>query len=183
MADPVTMMAVGSMAASAGGSIMGAVGSSYAGQAQANMYQYQAGISQLNAQIAKQNADYALHEGEYFAQQAGLKTQETVGRTMAIQAASGLDVNKGSGADVRSSERQLGEEDEAVQRSSAAKKAYGFEVEAVSDTASGQLEQMSASTAQTAGTIGAISSILGGASSVSSKWLDASRQGIPGFVS
>jgi len=179
MADPVTIGAI-SLGATALGSGVSAFGSLMGGQSQSNMYQYQAGIAQMNAQMAKQNADYALQEGEYEAQKEGLKTREVVGKTMAIQAAGGLDVNRGSAADVRKSEYEIGEENQAIARSSAAKKAYGFEVEATSDTAQGQLDTMAASSSKTAGDIGAVSSILGGASSVSSKWLQGRDIGLWG---
>lgn len=181
--DPVTAIAVGGMAASAIGGVVSAVGSEQSGNAQKSMYDYQAGITSLNAQVSKQNASYALATGEVEAQQSGMQTRAQIGETKAIQGASGLDVNSGSGATVRSSEADIGAENQAVIRSNAAKRAYGYEVEATQATAQGQVDVMAGQNAQSAGQIGAISSILGGASSVSSKWLQANQQGIPGFVS
>ena|SRR5882757_386847 len=177
MADPLTIAGIG-MGASAAGSILGAFGAEQGGQAQSQMYQYQAAIAQMNSKIAKQNADYTRAVGEVQAQQSGMKTRAQVGQTVATQGASGLDVNKGSNVAVRQSETEIGQYEQTVIRSNAAKKAYGYEVEAASDTAQANLDTMAASQAEKAGDIGALSSLLGGASSVSSKWLQGRQIGL-----
>ena len=168
MAAPV---AIGGMAAQVARSIIGAMGSAYQGQAQANMYTYQAGVAQLNTTIEKQNADYARASGEVEAQQSGMKTRFQVGSERAAQGGSGLDVNTGSPLAVRESTQEVGAEDTAIVRSNAARRAYGYEVEAAQSTAQAGLDLMSATTAKTAGNIGAVSSLLGGAGSVASKWM------------
>ena len=162
------------MAASAAGGILGAAGSLFSGQAQSNMYNYQAGIAQMNAQVAQQNANYATEVGGIQAEDSGLKTRAEVGRTIAAQGAGNIDPNSGSAKLVRGSEIAIGQENQSVIRSDAAKRAYGFQVQGAEDTAQAGLYQMGASTAQTAGEIGAITSIIGGAGSVSSKWLQGS---------
>lgn len=179
MADPATLgtIAIAGSAASAG---IGAFGSLFGGQAKANQYNYQAGIADLNAQVAKQNKDYALATGEVEAQESGMKTRFTIGAEKAGQGASGLDVNSGSPAAVRESQQEIGTYDESLIRSNAARKAYGFDVEAMQDTAQGQLYRTAADTSKTTGEIGAISSILGGVASVSSKWLQGSSVGMFG---
>lgn len=157
------------------------MGSLFGGNAQAQMYQYQAGIAQMNSQIAKQNADYAIAAGEVSAQQSGMKTAQQIGQTVAQQGAGGLAVGSGSNARVVESEREVGQEDQALVRANAAKTAYGYEVTAAQDTAQGQLFQSAASNAKTAGDISALGSLISGAGSVSSKWLQASQMGVPGF--
>ena len=174
MAAPMAMVGMG---ATALGGITGAVGSIFSGQAQSNMYTYQAGIAQMNAQIAKQNASYALAAGEVSAQQQGMKTRAEIGQTKATQGAGGLQVGSGSNVQVQKSEKEIGDENAALTRANAARQAYGFQVEAVQDTAQSQLDLMAAENAKTAGTIGAFSSLLGGGASVSSKWLEGSKQG------
>lgn len=178
MADPITAMTAISLGASAGGAVLGAVGANYKGQAEANMYQYQAGVAQVNQQIALQNADYAIAVGESQAQASGMQSRAQIGETKAAQGAGGLDVNSGSNAAVRDSEEKIGEYNQAVIRSDAAKRAYGYKVEAMSQASQAELDRMAAKTSRTSGYINAVSSILGGASSVSSKWADASRLGI-----
>jgi hypothetical protein len=99
----------------------------------------------------------------------------------ATQGASGLDVNRGSAVEVRASEANIGEENQAITRSNAARTAYGFEVQSVQDQAQSQIDIMQGKQAKIAGEIGAGSSLLGGATSVASKWIQAKYQGISGF--
>lgn len=177
MADPVTLASI-SIGGSAAGAGVSAFGSIFKGNADASMYNYKAGVATVNAQIAKQNSDYATFVGEEKAQQEGMKTRAEIGQTKATQGAGNLDVNSGSNLAVRESEQEIGEYSQAVIRSNAAKQAYGYQVEALGDTEEAKLDTFAASNSKTAGDIGAISSILGGASSVSSKWLQASQSGI-----
>lgn len=144
------------------------------------MYNYQAGVAQMNAQIAKQNADYATAAGEVTAQESGMQTRFKIGETVAQQGAGGLAVGSGSNARVVSGEQAIGQQDEAIIRSNAARQAYGYDVQAAQDTAQSQIDQFAASNAKTAGDISAFGSILGAAGSVSSKWLTAGQQGVFG---
>ena len=162
----------------AAGGVVGAIGSLLSGEAGSSMYKYQAGVAKINQQIAKQNADWDRKAGEVEAQEAGMKTRAEVGQTKAVQGASGLDVNSGTNVAVRQSETEIGQQNEAIIRSNAAKRAYGFEVEAVQHEAQSNIDVMGAQQAKTAGQIGAVSSILGGASSVSSKWLQGKSVGL-----
>lgn len=164
--------------ASAGGGIMSAIGSLISGDASKKMYEYQAGIAKMNEKIALQDADYARSIGETEAQTSGMKTRFTLGKIVSAQSGSGLDVNSGSNRAVQESEQEIGTHDQSVIRSAAAKRAYGYETEAAQASAQGEVYKMSGQNAQTAGQIGAASSILGTASSVSSKWLDAKRVGM-----
>lgn len=166
MADPLTIAALG---ATAGGAIMGAVGKEAQGQSEAQMYNYQAGVARVNAQIADQDANYTLQAGGVQSQQAGMRERATIGATRAGFGAS--NVSGGSKNAVVSSEIEVGQQNQGIIAANAAKRAYGFEVGAASDTATAGALDFSASNAKTAGDIGAVSSILGGVSSVSSKWL------------
>lgn len=179
MVAPAALGAI-SLGASALGGATSAFGSIMGGQSQAAMYNYQAGIAQINQQIMQQSADYATAAGEVSAQESGMKTRAQIGQTIAQQGAGGLAVGGGSNARVVSSELALGQEDQALIRSNAARQAYGYEVQGVQDTAQSQLDTMAASKSQTAGLLGAAGSILGAAGSVSSKWLQASQTGIFG---
>lgn len=166
------------MGATALGGLTSAIGSIMGGISGSNMYNYQAGIAKINSQIAKQNADYARAVGEQQAETSGMKTRAQIGSTKAIQGAHGFDVNSGSAALVRGSEAEIGQFDQSVIRSNAAKRAYGYEVEALQDTAQGKIYGMAAQGSMTQGILGATGSILGTAGSVAGKWLDASRLGI-----
>src|SRR5262249_15152910 len=87
------------------------------------------------------------------------------------QASSGLDVNSGSPLEVQSSAKELGELDALTVRNAAAQKAYGFQTQATGFEAQAGLDRSAASSALTGGFISGVGSILGGASSVSDKWL------------
>lgn len=174
--DPITLTAI-SLGATALGGATSAIGGIMSGNANAAAFKYQAGIAQMNTQIAKQNADYSRSVGEVEAQQSGMKTRFQEGAIKVAQGASGLDVNKGSAVAVQDSQHQIGLEDQAIIRSNAAKKAYGFEVEAAQETAKGQLALMSGDSAKTAGYISAAGSLLGTAGSVAGKWLTAKQTG------
>jgi hypothetical protein len=225
MADPSTMAAIGigstvlsglSSAAgaevSAKGKQLDILGSMYktVGQAfgfqvqaqqaqyQANVDDYQAAVAEMNRQIAEGNAEYARATGETEASIQGLKTQAQVATTKVAQAASGLDINTGSAVSVRSSEIELGQFNESMIRSNAAKVAYNYQVEATQDSAQRDLytyasaqektnvandltaanmtmqaiplEQQAYGLAGTAGDISAFGSIASTTASVASKW-------------
>lgn len=180
--DPISLtagtMATVAMGAQAGGGILSAFGSIFGGQAQSDMYKYQAGVARVNEQIMKQNEDWALRTGEVEAQQSGMATRFRLGQIKAGQAAGGLDVAKGSAALVRDSEEQIGQYNEELIRSNAAKRAYGFGVEAMGLEAQARGEETAAENARTAGYINAFGSLLGTAGSVASKWRTAKQYGI-----
>lgn len=194
MADPTTIISGIGLGISALGALTGAFGAVTGGEAQGQQFEaqarqatYQRGVALMNQRIAKQNADYSRSVGEVEAQTEGMKTRAVVGATKAHQAASGIDLETGSAADVRESESAIGAENVAVIRSNAARQAYGYEVEASKDVAQAGLFEAAAEdstraagSARTAGTIGAVSSILGGASSVSSRWLQGNQVGLWG---
>jgi hypothetical protein len=161
MADPLTMLAVGSMALSAGGQV-------YKGVAQSNQYAYQSGVAQMNQQIALENAKYSREVGETKAEISGMKTRAQIGDTTAKQAASGFSVAGGSATDVRESEHMLGMFDQANERATAAKAAYGHEVEAANFQAESSMYKSASETSL-------VSSFIGAASSVSDKWLQYNK--------
>ena len=180
MADPVTMIAVGGMAASAIGGLVSAGGSMYQGQAQSNMFGYQAGVARVNKVLADQDAAYARAAGEVEAQQIGMRGRAQVGATKVGFAAGNIDTSTGSAKQVLGSETELTQYSEALTRANAAKKAYGFEVGGAMDTAQAGAYDVAATTSKTAGDIGAVSSILGAAGNVSSKWMQGQQAGVFG---
>lgn len=177
MADPFTMATIGMMA-SAGSGIIDAVGALQEGQAQSAMYQYQASVARVNAQIAKQNADYALSTGEQRAMMQGLKSRAAIGQAIARMGASGIAVGTGSSEDVLKSANEMARIDQGTIRNTFAREAYGYNVTASMQTAQAGMYDASAENALQAGNIKAISSILGGVSSVASKWSSGTSSGI-----
>lgn len=177
--DPANL-AMSSMGASGGGGILSGIGSFMSGQSQAKAYEYQAGVAKINEQIAKQNADYAFAAGEVEAQEAGMKTRAQVGETIAQQGAGGLAIGSGSNARVVQSEKEIGAENVGIIRSNAAKRAYGYQVEAVGEEAKSQLLTSAATSAKTSSFISGLTSFIGAGGSVADKWMKASQVGIFG---
>lgn len=177
MASPTAIGGVG-LAASAGGSILGAIGEKKKAAATSQMYSYQAGISDLNRRIALGNRDFTIYAGGEEAKRFGMKSAQTAGSIKAKQAASGIDVNSGSSVDVQKGQKTVSDLDMATIRNNAARKAYGYELEA--ETAGKQSEMYSAASSNSleAGNIAAAGSLISGASSVSSKWLQGNQAGL-----
>jgi uncharacterized protein YlxW (UPF0749 family) len=189
------------------GQLMSAMGQAFQMDVQARQYdysaeiaKYQAAVADINKKIAKQNAEYSRDVGEVEAQQVGMKHRAELSEMTAAQGASGLDVNVGSATKVRESMIELGYQDEMQTRASAAKKAYGYEVEATMDEAQADVYRYTASInedqariarvsaastrstatamagsatklAESAGTIGVIGSLVGATGSVANKWM------------
>jgi len=177
MADPITIMAVGSMAATAGGSIIGGIGAKETGQANAAAYRYKAGVALLNKQINEQNAAWATQAGGAKAQVEGLKSREAIASTKVVQSASGFDVNTGSNKLVRDTQTDVAQYDQNVIQWDAAKAAYGYEVKATTDVAEASLDKMAASQSEEAGELGMWGSFISGAGNVAGKWMQGKSAG------
>ncbi len=168
------------LGATAGGGLMQAFGSLASGFANKSMYDYQASIAKLNQQIAAQNAEFARQTGEQEALKFGLGAAQRMGQIKTAQASSGFDIRSGSGAQVRASQAALNTMDMEMIRSNAAKTAYGFQEQGALAGAQAQVYSMAGQQSAVAGAMGFGSSILGGAASVSSEWLQGSRVGLFG---
>lgn len=166
------------IAGTVGGGLTKALGGFMGGQASSSAYNYQSGVARLNASIQKQNAAYERDVGEVKAQASGMKTSQQVAQIKSVQSGSNLSINGGSAANVRESQQAVGEFDQNVIRSNAARRAYGYDVEAMQAETQSNVYKMAGSNAKRSGMIDAAGSILGTASSVAGKWLDASRTGI-----
>ncbi len=150
-----TLAAFGSLATSALGSIQ-------AGRQASASAKYNAAVQQNNAAVAKQNATFAGQEGAANAANEQQKTRAAIGSIRASQAANGIDVNKGSAVDVRSSAAELGELNAITIRSNAARQAYGFQTQASSDMAQSKLDKQEAGYDTTAGYMKGATTLLSG---------------------
>lgn len=178
MADPVSLLAVGSLAASVAGAGVSAYGANKTATANAQSATYQAQVAANNKKIADQNAAFAISSGRTQAYTQDLKTSQLVGTQKATQAANGLDVNSGTNVDVRQSTEEIGRLDTLTILNNAQRQAGGYLAQGANFTAEGQLDTMKAQTAQTTGDIGVATSLLGGASSFSDKWLGYQQKGV-----
>ena len=156
-------------------------GAEMAGEAQAGMYQYQAGLAEINADIAKQNAGYTRTVGELNAMRYGMQAGQRKGAIIANQAASGLDIRSGSNKDVQDSQDVVTGMDLNMIRSNAMKTAYDYDVQSDQFKNQAELYRMGGENAKAAAKINVQSSILGTATSVASKWLQASQLNLFGI--
>jgi hypothetical protein len=140
-----------------------------------------------------------------------MKAHADMGEMIVQQGSSGIDVNSGSSTKVRESMVEIGQYTQSIIRSSAAKKAYGYEVEAMqygaqadiyrytaeqheaqadnAITASNMtkgalgLQQQAMSNVDTAKNINIMGSLVGTAGSVANKWSEGSFTGLTSAVS
>lgn len=175
MASPLTAV---SMVATAAGGILQAQGINQEANASASMYRYQAGIARMNRDVAKSNADYARKAGEAEAQQYGMRSRARMGDITTHQAASGLDVNSDSYVGVRESQAAISQQDQAMIRSNAARRAFGFETEAANQEAQSNIYLASARNVKRSAQYKRLASIIGTAGSLSSRWMQANQIGI-----
>ncbi len=160
----VSTMAIVSLVAAAGSAGMSAY-------SQSQSAAYNAQVAQNNQIVAKQNANLALEQGQQQEETQRIKTGEMMGAIVASQAASGVNPNTGSDLDVRSSAAETGELDADTIRSNSNLQAQNLKYQAAMYGSQAQLD-----TAQ--GDWGIANSILGGASSVSSKWATWQNMGV-----
>ena len=165
------------IAATVASTAVAAYGQIQQGNAAKEAANYNAQVANNNATTANNNAIAAEQAGAVQAEQKQMQTGQTIGKIIASKAASGLDVNSGSSADLVASTADVGELDAQTIRNNADKTAYGYRTQGQSYSAQAGLDQMQGNNAAAAGQLGAFSSLLSGASSVSGKWLDFQQKG------
>jgi hypothetical protein len=163
---PPAVIGVASIAVAVAGSAM----SMYSQQKSAA---YQAQVATNNQIIGQQNAKIALAQGQVEEGNRRLKTGAVVDAAEAQQAASGINPNSGSALNVRSSAAEMGELDALTIR-------YNSNMAARTDIQQSNNYAAAASLDQAQGQWGMTSSILGGASSVSDKWMKYQQAGVGG---
>lgn len=144
------------------GAFKGAQGAKQQGQANSQAALYAATLAQRNAQIDQQNKAWAGAQGSAAVEQEGLKNRAKVGAITADQGASGIDINKGSAVDVRSSAAETGQLSAINIRAAAARQAYGFDTQATNDKAQAAMDKATAANDITAGNQNAATTLLGG---------------------
>jgi hypothetical protein len=175
--DPVSLavVSIGSTVLSAG---VGAIGAIQQGNAAAASANYQAQVAKNNQTIAEQNATYSRQAGQAETEAEGMKTASIVGAAVAGQGAAGVDPTTGSPADVVRGTRETRRLDTLNIVQNAELRARGFDIQGSNFGAQSHLDRLTASNAQTAGLYGAGASLLGGASSVATKWQKYQTEGI-----
>jgi hypothetical protein len=173
------MAAISLGTAAVGGGIK-AFGALSAGDANAKMMNYKAGVAQANAVIAEQNATYETQRGGVMAERAGIEGRQKLAAITSAQAASGFDINApgGSAGRVRTGELAGLQQEGAIIRNDAARRSYGYEVQKMGFQSESAFDVAAAKNIKTASYFDAAGSLLGGASSVSDKWVSYSKAGV-----
>jgi hypothetical protein len=169
-----TMLAGASLGMGAISTGMSAIGSANQAAASAAQMQYQAQVARNNQTIAQWNAQRALQQGEVDADNQNLKTAQLKGSQRAALAAEGGDVDSGSPLDIVADTARAGYTDAATIRSNAALQAYNYQIQAAGDAGTASAINGLANLP-----FGVGSSLLSGASSIGSKYVDWSRPGGP----
>ena len=167
--DPVSISLM-ALAVGAAGTAVSAAGQIEQGQATANAANYSAEVAANNAKIANQNAEYAINAGQVKAADSSMKGAAVLGKIRAAQAASGIDVNTGSAADVQQSQAETSKLDTETVINNADLRAYGYRSEATGFKAQSGLDTAQAEQAPIGADIGAAGSSLSNASSLAFKW-------------
>lgn len=152
-------------------------GQLFEGNAQADAAKYNAYIQRQNAAIATTNQNIASQSGAEQASLSEQRTRATSGAIQANQGASGVDVNSGSAVDTRQSAAEIGELDALTIRSNATREAYGYENQAVSDTAQANLDTAEAKNDITASEIGATGTFIGAQDKAAANFLSFQMSG------
>jgi hypothetical protein len=177
MVAALPFVALASTVIGTGVSIMGSMQQASAAESSAK---YQAQVARNNQIIAEQNASYARQVGQAETETSGMKTAAMVGSAVAAQGASGLDAASGSPVDVVRGTREIGRFDTLNLVRNAELRARGFDIEASNQGATAKLSDATAKQAGVAGLYSAGSSILGGASNFSDKWIKFQNEGVFG---
>jgi len=179
MADfGVTELAYAALAASAAATATSAYSAYSQGQAQQRAANYQAAVALNNQKIAQGYAQAEVEKGKRLEEAKRLQTADVQGKVRAAVGASGLEVNAGSPVRLQADTARLGELDAQTIRNNSQRAAYGYTVQGLNYSAQAGLDEMTANDASRAGALGAFSSIIGGASGVSDKWLKYRTAGV-----
>ncbi|PRZ51227.1 hypothetical protein BX589_12068 [Paraburkholderia fungorum] len=174
----VAAIGIASLAMTAASAAMSAEGAQQQAKATASADQYQAQVAKNNQTIANQYAAQATADGE---NKVAIKQQQTaqmIGGERAAMAANGVDLNSGSALRIQGDTAKLGDVDALTIRNNAARAAYGYQLQGLSYGQQATLDESSAANAVSAGNLNSFASIVGGASSVGSKWSTYQMNGV-----
>ncbi|CAB5082909.1 hypothetical protein IST4116A_01201 [Burkholderia cenocepacia] len=174
----IAVLAGSALAMTAVSTAMSAYGASRQAAATASADQYQAEVARINQRLSGQYAQQAIDDGENKVAAKQQQTSGLIGAQRAAMAANGVQLDSGTPLRLQEDSAQLGAVDALTIRNNAAREAYGYQVQGLSYGQQAQLDEASASNALSAGSLNTFSSILGGAASVGSKWIDYKKGGI-----
>lgn len=142
--------------------LIGGVGALVSAAGDANAASEKAQQDRLNEQLAQQQAADSLQRGQAAAMRVRRKGSEVIGQQRARSAASGVDENVGTAAQVQAQTKMLSDMDAQTVTNNAAREAWGHTVEADQYGEQSKLDE-EAGRQSVAGTLlGGVGSTLGG---------------------
>lgn len=124
---------------------------------------YEQAVAEQNAAVADAQAADAIARGDYAATQSRLDTGRAVSGARTSYAGQGVDIASGAPEAVLEDFARMGELDALMLKNNAAREAYGFKVQAVTDRAGGKLARVAADNEASGLRAGAVSTLLTGA--------------------
>lgn len=152
------------------GAGISAIGTITGGIASRDAANYQAAIANNNKIIATQNAARAEQAGNVAAEATSRKGAAQVAGIKVGQAASGVNVNTGTAAEVQAGQRETNQLDTETVLSNAQLHAYGYRTQATNFQSEEDLDKAKADNAIPAAALSASGSLLSSASSTGFKW-------------
>ena len=166
MADPVTWVMILTAASGA----IAAKGAMNQGKAEQIGADYRAAVAGNNAILAEQGAKLEEGRGKIEEQQQREKTAQLVGAQRAGYGAAGLDIAGGTPARIQADTAQIGEVDALTVRNNSMRKAYAYRTQVTNFESESQFETAGGKYARSAADLQSFGSLVGAASSSSSKW-------------
>lgn len=135
--------------ASAATSASAGVGSAFsaAGSAKASA-DYQSSVARTNATMAEMAADDAVRRGDKDVSRIRKATRRAIGAQRAAFAAQGIELDTGSASDVVEDTRTTGITEMITTKNNAVREAFGYKIQASSDTLSGKFASITGRSAE-----------------------------------
>lgn len=177
MADPATWAIV----ASAAGAVISYAGTQRQAEANAQANAYQAQVARNNQTLADMYAERSQQQGGVQAENKQLETAQRLSAVRAAIGGNGLDPSSGSGLRLQKDTLAMGDLDARTIRANAARDAYGYHTQGMGFAAQAGLNSAAARNATAGGNLAGVGAIISGAASVSDKWANYKRAGVPGY--
>jgi len=157
-------------------------GSQQTAAAQKSSADYNAAVAKNNATLAAQNAQTTLQQGDIAQQRDYQEGAQRMGAIRAAMGANDVQLNSGSALDLQGDAARTTQQNVQATGYNSLVQAIGLRNQAIDYTSQSGLDIAQGQNDQTAGAYSGLSTIIGGASSVSSKWASYQQAGINGFT-
>ena len=174
MCELGTLLTVASLAATAGSTVIGAMGAAQQGEAAQRSANYNAQVAEMNATLADRRAKDAIERGARDEQRKRLEVARIQGQQRAALAAGGIDMSFGSPLDTIVDSAVAGELDALTIRSNAYREAYDHRVDGTNRRASANLSRMEGENARQAGYMSAAGTVLTGVGTAARQYRSSS---------